>query len=72
MKNASFLVTETFENGDVKSGTWHRFQSKSEYLSKMADGLVMQHMRNPRNQSFSSCSSVLVWMGENDTKTRVE
>ena len=34
----------------------------------MADG---QHMRNPRSQSFSSFSSVLVWTGENETKTLV-
>ena len=26
-------------------------------------------MRNPRSQSFSSFSSVLVWTSENDTKT---
>ena len=34
---------ETFENGDVvvNSVIRHRFQSKSEHLSKMADGLVM-------------------------------
>ena len=33
--------TETFENGDVKSVKCHRFQSKSEQLSEMTDGLVM-------------------------------
>ena len=32
---------ETFENGDVKSVTRHRFQSKSEQLSKMGDGFVV-------------------------------
>ena len=32
---------KTFENSDVKSITCHRFQSKSEQLSKMADGLAM-------------------------------
>ena len=32
---------QTFENGDVLSVTCHRFQSKSEHLSKMIDGLVM-------------------------------
>ena len=37
----------TFENGDVNSVTYHRFQSKSEHLSKMADGL-------PGSQLFSS------------------
>ena len=35
------MKTETFENDDVKSVTCHRLQSKSEHLSKMADGLVM-------------------------------
>ena len=35
------VKTKTFENGDVKSVTCHRFQSKLGYLSKMADGLVM-------------------------------
>ena len=35
------VKTETFENSDVKSVTCHRFQSKSEHLSKMADGRVM-------------------------------
>ena len=38
-ENASFLVwtgeTETFENDDVKSVACHRFQTKSEDLSKM-------------------------------------
>ena len=34
------MKTETFENGDAKSVACHRFQSKSEHLSKMADGLV--------------------------------
>ena len=60
-ENASFLVveTDTFENGDVK-----RFQSKSDHLPK-------EHMRNPRSKSFTSFSSVLVWIGENDTKTQV-
>ena len=28
-------------------------------------------MRNPRSQSFSSFSSILVWTGENDTKPLV-
>ena len=28
-------------------------------------------MRCPKSQSFSSFSSVLVWIGENDTKTLV-
>ena len=28
-------------------------------------------MRNPRSQSFSSFSGVVVWIGENDTKTLV-
>ena len=60
---------ETFENGEVKSVTCHRLESKSEYLSKMVDGLVMLTMRNPRFQSFSSFPSIsvfgsktLVWM----------
>ena len=39
-ENAPFLV-RTGENGDVKSVTCHRFQSKLEHLSKMAVGLVM-------------------------------
>ena len=30
-----------FPNGDMKSVTCHQFQSKSEHLSKMADGVVM-------------------------------
>ena len=29
-------------------------------------------MCNPRSRSFSSVSSVLVWLGENDTKTLVQ
>ena len=36
-ENAPFLVW-TGENGDVKSVTCRRFQSKSEHLSKMEDG----------------------------------
>ena len=39
-ENASFLVW-TGENGDVKGVTCHRFQSKLEYLYKMADNLAM-------------------------------
>ena len=35
------VKTKTFENGDVKSVTCHRFQSKSEHSSKIVDGLVM-------------------------------
>ena len=31
----------TGEKDDVKSVTCHRFQSKSEHLSNMADGLMM-------------------------------
>ena len=59
---------ETFENGDVKSVTCHRFQSKSDNLSKMAGGLVMLKHEQSHAQSFLS---VLVWIGENDTKTLV-
>ena len=33
------VKTEAFETGDVKSVTFHRFQSKSEHISKIADGL---------------------------------
>ena len=50
------MKTKTFENGDLNSATRQRFQSKSEHL----------RMPNPRPQSFSSFSSVLVWTGEND------
>ena len=65
------MKTETFENGDVKSVTFHRFQSKSEHLSKMADGLVMLTHAQSQVAVVSLFSSVLVWIGENDTKTLV-
>ena len=58
---------EIFENGDVKSITCYRFQSKLEHLSIMAEW----QMSNPRSQLFSSFSSVLLWIGENDMKTLV-
>ena len=62
------MKTETFENGDVKCVTFRRFQSKSEHLSKMADGLVMlTHAQSQVPVVFI----VLMWIDENDTKTLV-
>ena len=57
------MKTDTFENGVVKSVTCHRFQSKSERLSKIADGLKHAQSQVPVVSSFSSA---LVWIGEND------
>ena len=68
MKTAAFengfksgqVETETFENGDVTSVTFHRFQSKSKHLSKMADGLVMLTHAQSQVSVVSSFLSVLV------------
>ena len=65
------MKPETFKNGDVRNITCHEFQSKSEHLSKMADGLVMLTHAQSQVPVVSSFSSVLVWIGENDTKTLV-
>ena len=62
---------ETFENGDPKSVTCHRFQSKSEHLSKMADDVVMLTHAQSQVPVVSSFSGVLVWIGENDKKMPV-
>ena len=62
---------ETFENGDVKSVRCHRFQSKSEHVSKMADGLTMLTHAQSQVPVVSSFSGMLVWIGENDMKTLV-
>ena len=40
-ENSSFLCGQVNENSGEKSITCHWFQSKSEHLSKMADGLLM-------------------------------
>ena len=65
------MKTETFENGDVKSITCHWFQSKSQHLSKMVDGLVILTHAQSQVPVVSLFSSVLVCIGENDTKTLV-
>ena len=66
------IKTETFETGNVKSVTCHRFQSKSEHVSKMADGFVMLTHAQSLVTVVSSFSGVFVWStGENNTKTLV-
>ena len=42
-----------------------------EHLSKIADGLVMLTHGQSQVPVVSSFSVVLVWIGENDTKTLV-
>ena len=65
------MKTETCENGDVKSVTCHWFQSKLVHLSKTADGLVMLTNAQSQVPVVSLFLSVLVWIGENDTKMQV-
>ena len=56
------MKTEAFEN-------CRRFQSKSGHLSKMTVGLLMSTHAQSQVTVVSSFPSVLVWIGENDTKT---
>ena len=60
-----------FSNGEAKSVICHRFQSKSEHLSKMADGLVMLTHAQSQVSVVFIVSNVLKWIGKNDTKTLV-
>ena len=63
-ENASFLVWAG-ENGDfgkVNRVTCHRFQSKSDHLSKMADGLVMLRHAQSQVPVVFIVLAWLIWM----------